>query len=420
LAGGNVVDDRQRSAIHIWLDTLPAVLILCWTLAAPVSIAVSQVFVGLAFAAVVVRLIASRFRTGFFTQNRLLLAGIGFWLLSQLPSVFFSPDSAVSWRGLGESDWLILLCLTVVWTEPSERWVVWWFRGLGLSCSIAAVYAIWQHFQGWDLVRDEALIGMGVFFRGEGFLGFYLTFAGVQLAVFGVLVAVLVSKLSVKVRWYWILVSVLVGMSLWVTYARGAWMGAAIGLLVLGYGTGGWKRGLIWLGTMIGVAVIVVLLVPEIGGRIGSLLQLGDSGRGALWRGALLMVGDQPLTGIGIGRFQEVFPRVYNGSVYVDSYCHAHSDPLNRLAETGVIGVMGAMLLWGILGWMGWRVWRVKQSNRCVIAGRGAAIGLLMLWVAGWSQCYYTDAEVGAVWWFMVGLLGVGYNSVVQSRGRGT
>ncbi len=404
-------DNQERVVTH-WLDKLPAVFIFCWTLAAPVSIAVSQVFIGLAFAAVVIRLVISRFRTGFFAQNKLLLVGICVWLLSQIPSVLLSPDSAVSWRGLGESDWLILLCLAVVFSVPSEKWVVRWLVGLGLSCSIAAVYAVWQHFQGWDLVRNEVLIGMGVFFRGEGFLGFYLTFAGVQLAVFGMLVTVLVSRLSGKIRWYWVVFSVLIALSLWATYARGAWVGAVIGLLVLGFGTGGWKRGLTWLGAMIGVVVLVVLLVPETGGRIGSLLQLGDSGRGALWQGALQMAGDHPLTGIGIGRFQEVFPSVFTGGVYVDSYCHAHSDPLNRLAETGVIGVMGALVLWGILGWMGWRMWRVQSSNLYVVVGRGAAVGLLMLWVAGWSQCYYSDAEVGAVWWFMVGLLGVAFSYV--------
>ena len=237
-----MADDRQRSIIHIWLDTLPAVFIFCWALSAPVSIAVSQVFIGLAFAAVVVRLIISRFRTGFFIQNKLLLAGICVWLLSQIPSVLFSPNSAVSWRGLGQSDWLILLCLAVVFSAPSGKWVVRWVVGLGMSCSIAAVYAVWQHFRGWDLVRDEVLVGMGVFFRGEGFLGFYLTFAGVQLAVFGVLVTVLMSRLSGKMRWYWVVFSVLVGLSLWVTYARGAWVGAVIGLLILGYGTGGWRR----------------------------------------------------------------------------------------------------------------------------------------------------------------------------------
>lgn len=414
-----MADDRQRRTIHIWIDTLPAVFVLCWTLAAPVSIAVSQVLIGLAFVAVLVRLIYARFRTGFFIQDKLLLVGIGVWLLSQIPSVLFSPNAAVSWRGLGESDWLILLCLTVVWSEPSERWLVWWLRGLGVSCSIAAIYAIWQHFQGWDFVRDEVLIGMGIFFRGEGFLGFYLTFAGVQLVVFGLLATVVAAKLSGKIKWYWVFFTVLVGLSLWVTYARGAWVGAVIGLLVMGFGTGGWKRGLIWFGTIIGVAVLIVLLVPEASGRIESLLQLGDSGRGALWRGALLMVGDQPLTGIGIGRFQEMFPSVFNGSVYVDSYCHAHSDPLNRLAETGVIGVMGMMITWGIIGWMGWKVWRFRSFNHYIIVGRGASIGLLMLWVAGWSQCYYTDAEVGAVWWFMVGLVGVGYSWIALSREKG-
>ena len=105
----------------------------------------------------------------------------------------------------------------------------------------------------------------------------------------------------------------------------------------------------------------------------------------------------------------EWFPEYFQGGAYVRSFCHAHSDPLNRMAETGMLGVLGMLWMWGVLLLMGIRLWRLKSNEPIIMVGRGAAIGLLALWVAGWSQCYYTDAEVGALWWFMVGLMGLVY-----------
>ena len=411
-----VVDYPGNSKVVRWGDKLPLVLILCWAVSAPVSIAVSQVFIGLSFAAVVFRYVVRLIFKApvddfhpFKNATVWLLIAIGVWVVTQIPSVLTSPDPGRSWFGFGQSDWLMLLCLAILWSGANDRWIIGWMVGLGISSSCAGLHGVWQHFMGWDYVRDEALIGMGPFFRAEGFFDFYLTFAGVQLGVLGLMIRLAFWKGSTIPRWYWWMFAVLIGLSLWATYGRGAWVGAMVALCVVALGTGGWKRLLIWVAGAAVVVAVIFIVVPEAGGRIGSVFQVADSGRAALWRGAIQMFEDHPITGIGIGRFQEVFPSVFQGGGYVDSFCHAHSDPLNRLAETGIMGVLGMVMMWGVLGWMGWKVWRERHSGIMIIVGQAAAIGLLGLWVAGWSQCYITDAEVGAVWWFMVGLLGVSF-----------
>jgi O-antigen ligase len=393
-----------------WADVLPAICIFGWTLTAPVSITVSQVFIGMSFAAVIIRIPLRRAAP--VLHPKMLLISIAGWLLLQIPSVLASPHPTSSWIGFGSSDWLIVLCLAVWWSDPSDRWLLVWCLGLGIASSCAALYALWQHFAGVDLVRAETLTSMGPFFRAQGFFDFYLTFAGVQLAVLMITGTLAMSSSTLKSKHIWILFAVPIALSLWATYGRGAWVGALVALIVAAFLTGGLRRGLWWVGTVACAALVVALVVPESAGRLATVFQLGESGRMALWRGAVRMFAHHPITGVGINQFQEVFPNVYYGQGYLDSFCHAHSDPLNRLAETGIVGIIGAIVLWIVLSWMGWNLWRSRTKDVGVTIGKAAAIGLLALWVAGWSQCYYTDAEVGAVWWFMVGLLALSYRKI--------
>ena len=440
-----------------WSDRIPLWCILGWAVSAPVSIAVSQVFIGLSFAAIMVKIIfklpdiiphlmrepvrnncpKNPIATILLPGGKstiILLIAIAIWLLSQIPSLLISPEPALSWQGFGSSEWLIILCLAVLWSGANDKWIVRWILGLGVVSSVVALYTLWQHSNGWNDVTGQSLTQMGMFFRAEGFFSSCLTLAGFQLAVLGLVGTVAfhlppcycrgekkgglpsTSRFLINSEWFWGLILVLVGLSLVTTYARGAWVAAIVILILLIVNKKGWKYRWVWLVATILLVVGVLLLLPEALGRLESVFQIKGSGRLALWQGAIEMWRNHPWTGIGIGRFQEVFPKVFSGSGFVDSYCHAHSDPLNRLAETGIIGILGALVLWGVIAWMGWRIWRTNNPNLRVILGQAGAVGLLALWIAGWSQCYYTDAEVGAVWWFMVGLIGIAKQETEQSQ----
>ena len=414
-----MLDSSLSSVSERWSAHFPCWCILGWAVSAPVSIAVSQVFIGLSFTAVLIRIVFQLLRkkspenpiaTILLPDGKstiIFLITIGIWLMSQIPSLLFSPEPAVSWQGFGSSEWLIILSLSVLWSGANDKWIIRWILGLGVVSSVVAVYALWQHFNGWNYVTGQSLTPMGLFYRAEGFFSSCMTLAGFQLAIFSVVGTIAISKLSPKPRWMWGLIPVLVGLSLVTTYTRGAWVAAIIVLVILLVRMKGWKQCWLWLAATVLIVIGVIFLMPETLGRLESAFQINGSGRLSLWQGAVEMWRSHPWTGIGIGRFQEVFPTIYSGSGFVDSYCHAHSDPLNRLAETGIMGILGAVVLWGVIAWMGWRLWRVGNPSVRTVLGQAGAIGLLALWIAGWSQCYYTDAEVGAMWWFMVGLMGI-------------
>lgn len=266
----------------------------------------------------------------------------------------------------------------------------------------------------------DSLTRVGRFYRAEGFFDFPLTLAGVELAVFALVAALAMSESVGRRQWHWRTFAFLTGLALCATYARGAWLAAAAALIVIAAGTGNRRRTVAMLGGVFALGLTLMMIVPEIAGRLSSTVDLKESGRFELWRAAIQMFLNHPFTGIGIGRFQPVFPQIYHGGAYIISFCHAHSDPLDRLAETGGIGMLGAVAMWGTIGWMGWQLWKSQNPSLMTSLGRAAAVALLALWLAGWSQCYYTDAEVGAVWWFMVGVLGLSFSRVFPSMARRT
>ncbi|MEE9218325.1 MAG: O-antigen ligase family protein, partial [Acidobacteriota bacterium] len=79
--------------------------------------------------------------------------------------------------------------------------------------------------------------------------------------------------------------------------------------------------------------------------RFQSLTQPRASGlgRGPIWAQTAGMVAEFPLSGVGLGAFQYVFP-VFRTSGEGVAYAHAHSDYLELFAETGAVGCLVALL----------------------------------------------------------------------------
>lgn len=162
------------------------------------------------------------------------------------------------------------------------------------------------------------------------------------------------------------------------TYARAAWLGAAGGLVVLGMlrrgrpsrevssrqerpadAAGGGVRGstrrsglprLLPLGLLALVAAVLVAVVaqPAARQRVTSALTLQDPNvrdRLTLWRAALAMAADRPITGVGVGTFRLNYRDRYKGPLTWEyAAVHAHNLYLHILAELGLPGLVA--LLW--------------------------------------------------------------------------
>ncbi|HXV75990.1 MAG TPA: O-antigen ligase family protein, partial [Candidatus Polarisedimenticolaceae bacterium] len=103
------------------------------------------------------------------------------------------------------------------------------------------------------------------------------------------------------------------------------------------------------------VVVVALLLgaasVPLAGiGADRLLARFGDAafdlqdsgGRLTVWGDTRRMIGAFPICGTGLGTFAEIYPR-YRSPEVRKFYSHAHSDPLQLVAETGAAGALLAL-----------------------------------------------------------------------------
>jgi O-antigen ligase len=158
-----------------------------------------------------------------------------------------------------------------------------------------------------------------------------------------------------------------------VTRARGAWLGAAVGLLVAAY----LFRIRLSRGTF--VAVLGLALAAAIAATLPGRFNPHDAGdskryegvvevlhdsvdtrstalrtRFGLWRRTLAMARDYPLFGVGPGNWPVLFPRYAEPGATRDGVLaaglvprQAHDDLLERVAETGVFGLAAWLFLVG-------------------------------------------------------------------------
>ncbi len=121
----------------------------------------------------------------------------------------------------------------------------------------------------------------------------------------------------------------------------------------------------------------------------------GGNGRAEIWQVALDVWQDHPIAGAGPGSFKLLIPSVaaaqqpglfpkwivteYRPGHPVTIWMYAHDDPLQTLAEWGVIGVvlLGAILLWPI--GCAFLLRPRGQTDRVVRAGAVIALGALYL-----------------------------------------
>jgi O-antigen ligase len=136
------------------------------------------------------------------------------------------------------------------------------------------------------------------------------------------------------------------GLCLYLTYSRGAWLlGLPAALACIGLLRGRRAR----LATLALLFLALLAIVPLAGtARFASLLNLqaGTSfNRLVLWQGTLRLVSAHPLLGVGIGNFQAQYPHYMLPEAWREpNLFHPHNLLLEFWAGLGIAGV--AALLW--------------------------------------------------------------------------
>ncbi len=239
--------------------------------------------------------------------------------------------------------------------------------------------------------------GLGAYLALASLVGAALTLSSLprrQRIALGCLTAVLVAGLGA-------------------TFSRGAWIGFAVGLLVLVAMT---RLRLFW--GIVGAALVSPLVLPRtIVERLTfafSAAYIGKSltaGRLYIWQVALQRIAEHPLFGVGLGTFGGTSAFLYlNGRFWIDNYYLQ-------------LGAEGGLLLLGAFLWVLLRaaksLYRASREQtdpygRAVAAG--AFAGFLAVAVANVTASVWETLVVASAFWFLAGFAG---SLSAESEGEG-
>ncbi|MHB8619734.1 MAG: O-antigen ligase family protein, partial [Chloroflexota bacterium] len=204
------------------------------------------------------------------------------------------------------------------------------------------------------------LIG-GRILRAYGTFGQPNPFGGYLNLTLPVMVGVVLFTPSRKTRFWAGLAAAGTGLILVTTLSRGAWLGCATSLAVIGLVASRRVAAWVWLGLLGGSFVLfaaVFGIIPfGLTGRVLSAFGLAGVSldsvtpqnfsavqRLAFWQAGVNMFTANPLLGVGIGNYISAYP-TYAAQGWEQVLGHAHDYYLNTAAETGIIGLVAYLNL---------------------------------------------------------------------------
>ena len=197
------------------------------------------------------------------------------------------------------------------------------------------------------------------------------------------------------------------------TQSRGAILGAAVGLLAVAI----WRdRRWAWVIVVGAVGLLLVLVTGQASTLAESLLRM-DAQSGTLasrlevWQRGVMMVQDFPLTGIGIGTYNNVAHSLYPFFIAApdEVVAHAHNNLLEVAVDVGIPGLVAYVALL-----TGFVVCAVKTYGsvrdapvRALVAG--LSFGMLAHQVFGLTDAFILGTKPGLLMWVYFALAAVVY-----------
>jgi len=391
------------------LENATLVFLILFAATSVLGISPMEVAYGLAFACWCLLVLSSRF-TKAWHFSPLLTPGLVF-LFANFVVILFSVDPGNSFKVVQQ---LGLMGMTlVVGNAVREKGrlkvlVLVWLA----AAAVVSLYAIGQYLAGEPRAR--------AFFPGP------MTLA--RILIFAVAVAVTLSLcVTGPLRWFSLLCSVAMLAALYATLTRGAWLAIGAALLFLGVVK---KSRILFacLSLFLCLAIALAAFYPDTqpGALVRSIIRPVDPSsprfyestyqRYWLYKSAIRIFLDHPITGVGQRNFVEVYGSYIpehmrspdalraDGTVYT-GWPHAHSLYLNVLATQGVLGF--ATFAWLIVTAirLAWRNYR----NRSDAFLRGMALAILTAIVAFLAMGLFDenlrDSEGIMPLWFLLGVL---------------
>ncbi len=365
-----------------------------------VSVSVGGISVALLYLAALVVIVQDRKQVVWPEKSVLLAlaALLGSYFLATLFSMPYPHD----WNKFAEELWIKLLLIAVpVVVGRDTKKLVWALKLALLMGGAAAVFAVVQHFLGFDPVRGCSL------FRPQfghiavtGFFSHHLSFAGQSIIFIIMTAAWYLDKPADRKRRWLLLVLLAMGMALLWSFARSAWVGVLAGLpVVLVMLQRGRTR---WVGMAAGlVAAAGFLMIHPVRDHFLRIFQLQQhTTRLNLWQSSWEGIKANPLLGFGPGNFESLLEG-FKVPGHYETLAHAHHDLLMHGVNAGIPGIVAALALLLVTCRLMLRAGRTDSANQWIFKGTFAVqVGIT---VAGFFQVFQTDDEVEILLYFLLG-----------------
>jgi len=379
---------ENLSRAAVWLTFGSALSIM-------LSIAVSQILLGLALAALL--LSGDRMRL-----PRIQWALAAF-MIGTLISMAFSGEAAHALPQIRKFYLYIGVPLVVFSCLRDMKFIRWLFLGWA---GLGTLEALRGFVQFASKVREAHAAGQSFYdyyvaARITGFTSHWNTYAGKEMFAVIMLVAFLFFSPDARKRmWVWTGCAALITVAILLSDTRGVWIATfAAGLYLVWY----WKRKLILL---VPVAAMVVFLVspPAIRQRFQSIIRpkQEDSNQFRIiaWRTGIHMIEAHPWLGLGPDgpkyHFLEYIPADIPRPLPSGFYEHLHNVYLQYAADRGIPTALA--FLWILIQvpvdfWRGLRGLPPGRGNRRFLLYGGIAVVIAAM-VEGFVEVNLGDSEV--------------------------
>jgi len=372
---------RALAAAAFWLTCAIPVAVL-------VSIAASQILIGVAFLCLIL------------SGERLRLPPI------RLPLALFIAGTIAAWLASGDlragmpqiKKFFVFLVLLLVYSAIRRVDQV---RAVVLACAgVAAVSALLSFVQFYRMYRAAhgvygALIGE----RITGFMSHWMTFGGEEMMVLLLLAAfIFFARASRLQRTAALCAAAILVVSMLLGLTRSVWLGTLAGAIYLVWI---WRRVLILAIPVLLGASMIFAPVRE---RMSSLFRPhGDTDsnqfRVVVWSTGLRMIRAHPWLGLGPEepriQFQKYLPADVPRPLPTGYYGHLHNVYLEYAAERGIPTMLAMMWLIAKVLFDSARALRrgVRDANARFIM-HGAIAAILGILVVGFAEYNLGDSEV--------------------------
>lgn len=329
--------------------------------------------------------------------NRGLVMGLAVYGAVKLLTSVLALDP-----GLGIDElvqyWPYLILAVVPLTQeygPSRERLL---RVLAVSCMLVGIYAIWQHFMGYEYWHGRQLSGIEGRYRVAGLFSHPQTWAGFTLVAtlfFGGLATTARSD-----RRMFAVTSLICLVANFTSNTRGTLIVLVAGSILMALGNARMRR--VSMATL-GLLIVGVALSPGIQYRLNRIptRELDPdqtNSRLYIWNTSISMGASRPLIGVGPGNFRDSYVRFCRISPdYIVG--HAHNEWIHEWATSGILGVLSFSALLALMSRALWKQHRLGSTHAwpALVAWVGLAAASLV-------QCHFRDEEVLMLILFVVAL----------------